>query len=458
VGASDLVVVSNRGPRSFTMDDAGLPVSSGPAGGLAGTLEPLLRGSGATWVACAMSEADRAAAAMGLMSDDTLDVAMVEPDDDTFRLAYDVVSNATVWFVHHHLFDLLHRPRFDGRWFEAWDAYRTYNEAFARRTSEVAADGAVVLVQDYHLALVPRLLATARPDLRTVHFSHTPFADPGILRVLPTAPCREMLDGMAGARACGFHTARWRDAFVAGCEQNGVGPPETFVAPLGPDPEYLAARAASPASVAARRRVDELVDNRQLVLRVDRVEPSKNFLRGFWALDELLRREPSWRGSFVFVALAYPSRQTLPEYLAYGTEVDLAVERINETWGTETWVPVILDVADDADRSFAALTRYDALVVNPLRDGLNLVAKEGPVVNTTDGALVLSREAGAFDELAPAALEVNPFDISQTADALARALRMTREERAGRSAELKRLVARRTARDWLDDQLAAAGA
>jgi trehalose 6-phosphate synthase len=186
------------------------------------------------------------------------------------------------------------------------------------------------------------------------------------------------------------------------------------------------------------------------------MELSKNLLRGFWAYDELLEREPHRRERVVFVALAYPTRQGLPEYLAYQNEVESTVARINERWGTPGWTPVVLEVEDDYHRSLAALTRYDVLLVNPVRDGLNLVAKEGPLLNARSGVLALSREAGAFDELGASALEVNPFEVSGTAEVLSRALDMDAEERAERADALRRTVMARKPRNWLDDQLGAA--
>jgi trehalose 6-phosphate synthase len=457
MGGADLVIASNRGPLSFHLDSAGKPVPADSAGGLAGALQPLLEGSGATWVACAMSEADRLAADAGLMSQPGLELVVIRPDLVTYRMAYDVVSNATLWFCHHHLFDLTRRPRSGQVWAEAWEAYRSFNASFAAAVAEVAGEGATVLVQDYHLCLVPGLLAQQRSDLRVVHFSHTPFADPNMWRVLPSGTGREILASMARAAACGFHTARWQAGYLGCCADMGVEPGPSFVSPLGPNPAHLAARAGSEASRAARAQIDELVGDRTLVVRVDRLEPSKNLLRGFWAFDEFLETHPQWRGRVVMLALCYASRETLAEYLAYGTEVEHAVARVNETWGTADWCPIVLDVADDPDRSFAALTRYDVLLVNAVRDGLNLVAKEGPLVNESDGVLVLSREAGAYEELAGAVLGINPYDVAETTAALARALTMEAGERARRAAELRDLVQRRQAGDWLADLLAAAG-
>lgn len=461
---ADFVVVSNRGPLSFGVE-GGEPVLAGTAGGLAGTLHRLLAGSGATWVASAMSEADRRAAASGLMAVEGLRIVTLEPDHDVYRMAYDVVSNATLWYCHHHLFDLPRRPRLDRRWHEAWDAYRAFNRQFADTVAREAAPGASVLVQDYHLSLMGRMLAADRPDLRTVHFSHTPFGDPNMVRALPARAAGELLGGMAGFGACGFHTARWETAFRAAFADEQLAdlagtstPPTTFVAPLGPSPDVLAEQAASGAVARARRLLDEQLGDRKLIVRVDRVELSKNLLRGLWAFEELLETRPHWRARVTMLALAYPSRQGLADYLAYRSEVEHTVDRINAAWGADGWSPVVLDVADDRDRSMAALSRYDVLLVNPVRDGLNLVAKEGPLVNTADGVLVLSQEAGAWEELAEAAVGVNPFDVSGTADALDRALRMPADERATRAKALRSLVLGQTAADWLERQVEVAEA
>ncbi len=456
---ADTVFVSNRGPLSFRMEDGRLVrVVSG--GGLAGSLAPLVAGTGATWVASSLNQADRDAAAQGLLSTDGLRLELVEHDPGVYNLAYDVVSNATLWFCHHHLFDAARRPRTDRRWMEAWDAYRTFNVVMAERVADVAPVGGRVLVQDYHLALMAPTLRRLRPDLRTAHFTHTPFADPSVLRMLPTSVGNELLEAMAGYGACGFHAERWATAFHQGLATASIGGGghRTFVSPLSSDPDLLRASVAEPAVAAALARIEASVGgaDRQVIVRVDRMELSKNLLRGFWAYEELLEQIPAHRERVVFVALAYPTRQGLPEYLAYQDEVETTVARINERWGTPGWTPIVLEVEDDYPRSLAALTRYDVLLVNPVRDGLNLVANEGPIVNTRDGILALSREAGAFDQLADGALEVNPFDVTGTAAVLAQALAIGAEERAARATTLRQIVLSRRPADWLHAQLLAA--
>lgn len=465
---SRTIVVSNRGPLTFRAGADGELVPVPAAGGLASSLQRLLAGSDTTWASVTMGAADREAVSKGLMHVDGLDLVSVVVDDETYRQAYDVVANTTLWYVHHHLFDLPNRPRFDGRWRQAWEGYRAYNRAMAAAVSERAGDGDTVLVQDYHFSLLGRMLAERRPDLRTVHFLHTPFAEPAMLAVLPDDVTAELLDGMAGYGACGFHRHKWEAGFLAcyaalGRGRSLVAPP-TFVAPLGLDVDGVTGEAATEEVVAAADELRAAVGGRRVVARADRMEPSKNIVRGMLAFEELLVGRPSWRGQVVHVVCAYPSRQGLAEYLAYAADVEHTAARINHAYGDGDgsgagWVPIVLSVSDDYSRSLAALTLSDVLLINPVRDGMNLVAKEGPLINTEDGVLVLSREAGAWEELeldGGGALGVNPFDVAGTADALHAALTMSSTERAARAGSLRAAVVGRTSADWWADQLAAA--
>ena len=452
-----VLVVSNRGPISFSFGEGGDLVAKRGGGGLVSSLGPLVREIGATWIAAAAGEADRQAAAEGVIEAEGFRFRSLALDPEAYRMAYDVVSNATLWFLHHGLFDLTRRPRLDRRWREAWDAYREVNRAFARAVIGEAPQGAIVLVQDYHLALVGTWLAQERRDLRAVHFSHIPFCEPGALRVLPSDVAEELLVGMSSHASCGFHARRWAANFEACCKETLGFEPDTFVSPLSPHYDDIAVLAASDDCVREQAWVDRVKGDRRLIVRVDRIEPSKNLLRGFWAFDDLLRTHTEWRGRAVFLALVYPSREGLPEYLAYRQEVECVARVVNDRWASPGWQPIVLDTSDNFARSVAALTRYDVLLVNPIRDGLNLVAKEGAVLNGNDGVLALSREAGAWEELGGVALEVNPFDVAGTADVLADALTMGPAARAGHAAALSKAASARVPRDWLDDLLAEAG-
>ena len=450
------MVVSNRGPLSFSFGADGSLVATRGAGGIVSSLGPLVRDTGVRWMAAASSDADRQAAAAGTVEAEGFRFRSLAVDPDAYRMAYDVISNGTLWFLHHGLYDLARRPRFDRRWREAWDGYRSVNDTFARALIDEAPEGATVLVQDYHLALVGTSLAQQRPDLRAVHFTHIPFCDPTAIRVLPDDIAGELLAGMASYASCGFHARRWAANFEACCRALWGWTPSTFVSPLAPDHDDISAIAASDECAQEMKVLDAAIGDRHFVLRVDRIELSKNLLRGFLAYDELLRTRPEWRGRVTFGAYVYPSREGLPEYLAYRVEVETLAARINGEWAADGWTPIVLDTSDNFARSVAALRRYDVLLVNPVRDGLNLVAKEGPLLNERNGVLALSREAGVWEELGDVALEVNPFDVVGTADVLAAALGMDDADRKAHAAALRDLATNRTPRDWLEAQLAAA--
>jgi trehalose 6-phosphate synthase len=442
---------------TFERNDAGSLVARRGAGGLVSGIGPLVTGSDTTtWLAAAITEGDREAAAAGVVVDaEGFRVGMLSIDPETYRLAYDVVSNEVLWFAHHGLWDLANEPSFDHSWEDAWDAYRRVNHAFADTVIETAPPGAAVLVQDYHLCLVAARVAARRPDLDCVHFSHTPFAPPAWLRVLPRAATQELLEGLAAHRACGFHTTRWAaDCTASGAELAGVHP-RTFVSPLASDPDDVRRVAASDACARALAELDELVGDRAVIGRVDRMELSKNLVRGFEAFGLLLADHPELRGAVTFVAAAYPSREGVPGYAAYRTSVEQTVAAVNNRFGTSDWTPILLEVEDDHPASVALLRRADVLLVNPIRDGLNLVASEGALVNDRHAVLALSAEAGAWERLHPGALEVPPFDVTGTAAVIHEALTMAPDERAARHALLRDLSEARTPRHWLADQLAA---
>ena len=230
--------------------------------------------------------------------------------------------------------------------------------------------------------------------------------------------------------------------------------PQVFVSPAAADFEDLLSVARSD---VCRREVETLrreIGNRQLVARVDRIELSKNVLRGFWAFDELLEGRPDLVGEVVFAAMVYPSRLGLAEYLAYGQEVQALAAYLNAKWARPGWAPIVVDPHDNYPKAVAALVRSDVLLVNPVRDGLNLVAKEGPLVNERHGSVVLSRQAGVWDELSEYAIGINPFDISGTASAIAAALDLSEEDRVSRAADLRDAATAGSPLEWFEKQIA----
>ncbi|MEH0444727.1 trehalose-6-phosphate synthase [Streptomyces sp. B21-102] len=450
---AEVLVASNRGPVSYEVREDGSLHAKRGGGGLVSGLSAIGPDAGALWVCSALSDGDREAVRRGVGEEG---VRMLPVPADVHADAYNGIANSVLWFVHHLLYQTPLEPVFDAEFRRQWASYETYNRAFAEALAQEAADGAAVLVQDYHLCLVPGMLRELRPDLRIGHFSHTPWAPTDYFALLPRDIREQLLRGMLGADRLGFLTRRWADAFTACCEQStgGLGGTEVGVHGLGADADFLRERSHRPdveERMASLR--EEIGEGRKAIVRVDRTELSKNIVRGLLAYRQLLDDHPQWRERVVHVAFAYPSRQDLAVYRDYMAEVQRLTDEINAGYGTPGWTPVLLNLKDDFARSLAAYRLADVALVNPIRDGMNLVAKEVPVVSDEGCALVLSREAGAYWELREDAITVNPYDILETARALHEALSMAPGERAERT---KRLSAAATALPparWFLDQL-----
>ncbi|NEY32761.1 trehalose-6-phosphate synthase [Streptomyces sp. PRKS01-65] len=459
-GAAQVLVASNRGPVSYQVEEDGSLTAKRGGGGLVSGLSAIGPDAGALWVCSALSDGDREAVRRGVGEDG---VRMLDVPADVHADAYNGIANSVLWFVHHMLYQTPLEPVFDAEFRRQWASYERFNRAFAEALAEEAAEGAVAIVQDYHLTLVPGMLRELRPDLRIGHFSHTPWAPPEYFRMLPDDVAGQILRGMLGADRLGFLTHRWADAFTACCEAfaGGLGGTRVGVHGLGADADFLRRRSheadVDERMAALREEIGTGPDGsaRRTIVRVDRTELSKNIVRGLLAYRQLLADRPEWRERVVHVAFAYPSRQDLAVYREYTAEVQRLATEINEQYGTPGWTPVVLHVKDDFARSLAAYRLADVALVNPVRDGMNLVAKEVPVVSDEGCALVLSREAGAYEELGEDAIAVNPYDVVGTARALHEALSMPAGERAERS---KRLAAAATALPparWFLDQLQA---
>lgn len=465
--AAQVLVASNRGPVSYTLGEDGTLTAGRGGGGLVSGLSAIGPDTNAVWVCAALGDGDREAVRRTGGRLDTGDtggqrVRMLGIPPDIYADAYNGVANSTLWFVHHLLYQTPLEPAFGPEFRARWASYETYNRAFAEALADEAADGAAVLIQDYHLALVPGMLRALRPDLRIGHFSHTPWAPVDYFRLLPDNVARQLLRGILGADRAAFLTHRWADAFTDCCTEllGGRGNTAVGVHGLGADADFLRERANRP---DVDERLAELRTQigehegapRRTIVRVDRTELSKNIVRGMLAYRQLLADRPEWRGRVTHVAFAYPSRQDLAVYRDYTARVQEVADEINAEYGTPDWTPVVLHVKDDFARSLAAYRLADVALVNPIRDGMNLVAKEIPVVSENGCALVLSREAGAYEELGDDALVVNPYDVAATATALHEALTMDPDDRAART---KRLAAAATSlppQRWFLDQLEA---
>ncbi|MDQ3769976.1 MAG: trehalose-6-phosphate synthase [Actinomycetota bacterium] len=474
-GGAPLVLVSNRGPVTFQDDGS---VNRG-SGGLVTALTGLASHREATWIASTMSEGDkrRAREAGGepfeVQSPDGGEyrVRLVHSDPQAYERFYSVFANPMLWFIQHYLWDLSNAPDVRSEEVEAFDeGYKVVNADLAEAVVEEieGLDEPMVMVHDYHLYTLPALVRRARPDVFLHHFIHIPWTQPDAWRVLPQRIRNEIFAGLLANDIIGFHTRSYRWNFLQCCRdlspdvevdfERGVvhchDGHEVWIRayPLAIDHEATgsvarSARAKDFESALLERRRDHLI------LRVDRADLSKNVLRGFSAFDLFLEQHPEFVERVTFIAQLMPSRTDVPEYAEYLERIEALVAVVNHRHGTPDWMPIQLKLRNDLEEAVASYKHYDVLLVNAMFDGMNLVAKEGPLVNERDGVSILSENTGAHEELGEFALSVNPFDIQETADSIHEALTMAPEERARRARGLLETVTARDPGDWIDEQL-----
>jgi trehalose 6-phosphate synthase len=472
-----LIVVSNRGPVSFSRDENGDRVARRGGGGLVTALRSLVVHHDVTWIASAMSEEDRVVAEEGdggarqetARDGSPYRLHLVAHDPSAYDWFYNVVSNPTLWFLQHHLWNLAYAPDLDPGLHNAWqEGYLVVNETFADAVlDELEREpGAAVLFHDYHLYVAPRLVRSARPSAAIAHFVHVPWPATDAWHVLADPIRRAIHDGLLASDVVGFHADRWRQAFLRSAQDlvgaeidfdEGTAQYEGRVTrvtsrPISVDPAEFDELAVGE-EVLERER--ELVERRPelLILRVDRTDPSKNVIRGFRAFELFLDAHPELHERVGMLALLDPSRQDIPEYAEYLGAIQRAARAVNDRFQREGWAPIELSIADDFHGAVAAYKQYDVLLVNAIFDGLNLVAKEAPLVNERDGVLVLSENAGAHAELGEWALSVNPFDVAGQADALYEALTLPADERRARIEAIRAHVRENDLAAWIAAQL-----
>jgi trehalose 6-phosphate synthase len=472
-----LILVSNRGPVTFRREHGERVLRRG-GGGLVTALRSLVVDHDVTWIASAMTDEDRAVAAESdgsAVEERSREGApyrlrLVAHDEHAYDWFYNVVSNPMLWFLQHYLWNLVYDPNIDPGLHRAWDeGYVPINAAFADAVlAELDAEpDSAVFFHDYHLYLAPRMVRERRPETPLVHFVHVPWPQSDYWRVLPPPIRSAVHDGLLACDLVGFHTTRWRRNFLrsatdmlgADCDfEEGTADYEgrrTYVGsrPLSVDASEFDELAASQAVLALER---ELAERRPefLVLRVDRTDPSKNVVRGFRAFELFLDAHPELHRRVSMLALLDPSRQDIPEYAEYLGAIQRQARRVNDRFQQNGWTPIDLRIEDNFLETVAAYKQYDVLLVNAIFDGLNLVAKEAPLVNERDGVLVLSENAGSHEELGEWALSVNPFDVDGQAQAIHAALTMSREERRARLEAIRAHVRAHDVADWLEAQLA----
>jgi trehalose 6-phosphate synthase len=453
----------------------GEPVVTRGLGGLVSVLAELFRSMPGTWVAAAQSDEEYALAEQAKAVEVQLDdvpyrVRYVAPTREQYRKYYNIIANPMLWFVQHYLWDLAWHPNMTWQEYDAWrEGYLPVNDLFAAAVAdEAGGDGsdALVMMHDYHLYCAPPLVRRRIPKAFLHQFIHIPWPQSDAWRAVPREVRTAVFEGLLANEIVAFHTEHYVENFLRGCEDvleapvdmEGrsvtIGEREVWVRayPVSVDPEVLRAAIRSPRVAAEERAL--LADRPEfLLLRVDRLDPSKNILRGFLALDRFLHLHPEFAGRVVFLALLQPSRQDVEEYLVHRMRVVGTAQEINARHARGDWRPIDLRIQDNYPATLAAYRNYDVLFVNAIFDGMNLVAKEGAIVNRRDGVLVLSENTGAASELGTYSITVNPFDLEEQADAIFRALTMPQNDRRVLRQGICSVVEHNSVERWISTQL-----
>jgi trehalose-6-phosphate synthase len=459
-----LIVVSNREPYVHERVDEEIRVVR-PAGGMVTALEPIVRAVGGTWIAYGGGSADR------LVVDPQGRIDL-PPDDPKFTLKrvwlsrteekgyYQGMSNTALWPLCHIVYK---RPDFSRR---DWEAYKTVNRRFCDAVLEEAGtEPAIVFIQDYHLALLSRMIKDARPDIRVIQFWHIPWPNREAFRIIPWE--EELLDGLLGNDLLGFHIQHHCNNFLetVGRAIESLVDYEHFRIFRGGHPTYVRPFPISVDYDQIGKDVDSLevekrknrflkelegdVQSTVIYVGADRIDYTKGILERIRAFDLMLTRYDDTKNKVILVQLAAPSRTGVAAYRQLNEDLSEAVEQINGRHQTEDWVPVrFLRAHHDYYAVLAACRMAHVLVVTSLHDGMNLVAKEFISARTDgDGLLLLSQYTGASREF-PDALQVNPFDLDQMADAMYAAFLMPEEERRQRMERMRNIVEKNNVYQW----------
>jgi trehalose 6-phosphate synthase len=446
------------------------------SGGLVSALLTVAEATSAAWVACARTPAERERALAGTpvnvapSGEQPIEIHYAAPSPDAYRRYYSVIANPLLWFLHHYLWGLVDEPLIDDGIWTAWErGYVAVNRLMAEKVVQVAGRSRrspLVMTQDYQLYLAPRDVRRMLPHATLQQFIHIPWPTPTYWKVLPHRMRDAILEGLLANDVVGFQSTLDVRNFLMSCEELlnlRVDHRERAVLhngrvvwvrpyPISIDVPAMERLAASP---GVEQEVRELRTNRpqRLIVRVDRTDPSKNIVRGFLAYELLLRRHPELHRTVQFFAFLQPSRQDIAAYRDYLASITRTAARINARYGQRGWTPVRLELAENLRRAVAAYRDFDVLLVNPIYDGMNLVAKEAMMVNERNGALVLSENAGAHEELGEWAISINPFDVGATADALHDALHLPEAARMARGEAIRRWIRTNDITRWLSLQI-----
>jgi trehalose 6-phosphate synthase len=431
-----------------------------------------------TWVSSAMGEGDRVASNNGRgpslkspLPGHKINLRYVVTPRRVYHKYYNIVCNPLLWFLQHYLWNPPYNPNIDSSVHDAWHTgYIPVNQAFARSVIEEARDKdlpPLVVGHDYHLYLLPGMVRQEIPEAIIQHFVHIPWPTPRYWQMVPKFIVCQICSALCHADVVGFQTPQDRQCFLdtveeflpnaqvdrkEGVVQHDGQKTQVKVYPMSINVAEVQRIASSPRATEYEQRLRQL-RSEVTIVRIDRAEPNKNVIRGFKAYELLLTRHPELQGRVTFLAFLVPSRTHIRQYQRYMEEIEQLIKEINRNFGTDEWQPIQAFMENNYTQAIAGMKIYDVLLVNTIVEGMNLVAKEGPVVNTQNGVLVLSESSGAYHQLGKAALSISPTDIEGTMASLYQAIQMSSEERQERAALLTDLIQREDINHWVCTQL-----
>lgn len=473
-----LILASNRGPVTLRRTEIGDLEYQRGSGGLVTALAGVIQHAEAHWVACARTEEDKAMG-QGFVTlgenGEKVWMQFLAPSEEAYEGYYNVIANPLLWFLQHSMWNIFREPTIDQAVWQHWEhGYVAVNQLFAEAIAgEImkTRHPALVMLQDYHLYLTASFIRykyRPKTPYTLTHFIHIPWPGAEDWGFLPIKMRRGILEGLCAVDLLGFQTREDSLNFIRTCESHLPGAHvnyresrvwfrhhNTYIRdfPISIDVQGLRQFAETEEVRSYKEQLQQEHGDWQIILRIDRIEPSKNIVRGFQAFDEMLERHPEHRNRVKFLALLVPSRLDVTEYGSYLDELMGIAGRVNAKYGGNGWEPIRLLVEENYPRAVAGLQIYDVLLANSIADGMNLIAKEGPTVNLRDGVLVLSERTGAYQQLEPGVLVVSPLDVYGTAEAMHQALIMPAEERRERNGLLRSLVEQQDIVDWMQQQL-----
>jgi len=468
-----LILVSNRGPVEYRVAQNGELQLNRGTGGVVTALRAISKNVELTWIASTMGEGDRLAASgqngrfQVALPGHRLYLRFVTSPRNVYHKYYNLFCNPLLWFLQHYMWNSPYTPNVDAKVYDAWDnGYVAVNRAFADAVIEEAAHDKVqpfVMIHDYQLYLVGGYIRQKMPNAILQHFIHIPWPASSWWQLFPDPMRKAILESLCAADIVGLQTNRDVHYFLHSCEMfldEAKVDYESHTVLHGGRKTQIASYPVSVDLAALHRivrspRVQEYEEKlrpylgEQTIVRVDRAEPSKNIARGLKAFDMLLERYPHLVNKVKLICFVVPSRSGIKQYERYTQEIFDAVEALNAKYGSEGWQPVKLFFENNYAQSIAGMRLYDVLLVNPVIDGMNLVSKEGPIVNDRNGILVLSESAGAYEQLKENVISVAPADLEGTTQALYEALTMNPAERKRKAEALRKTIEEEDITTWL---------